>query len=332
MSDVMNNRGKMLAARAFAPGDIRCVEVPVPVPGPGEMLVSTESASICGSDLHMALLGWAISKWPAPAGHPGHEAAGIVVESLSPRFKPGDRVLTAPHIWNSLCFAEYQAIDEAHVSPLPSNMPFDHATMAQQLGTVIYAAKRLTHVEGAVCAVVGQGSAGLFWNYVLKRQGAASVIEVEPLAHRRSVGMLYGADLAVDPASDQVLETVMDSTGGQGADIVVEAVGKADTLSSAFDLVRDEGQVVLFGLPETDAEVPFRYGSFFRKRATAFTVFGSQDEPGQSSYMTALEWIARGEIDPAPILTHTLPIEQVGRAFAMADARENGVVKVSLSF
>ena len=322
----------MLAAQAFAVGEVRCVEAPVPTPGSGELLVKTESASICGSDLHMALLGWGISSWPAPPGHPGHEAAGTVVESRGHRFKPGDRILTAPRIWDSRCFAEYQNIDEAYVTPLPDDVGFDNATMAQQLGTVIYAGRRLTGVEGAVCVVMGQGSAGLFWNYVLKRNGAARVITVEPVEHRRSLGSFYGSDEGIDPGVDGWTEAVMDATGGMGADIVVEAVGKAETLSATFDLVRDEGLVMLFGLPETDAGVPFPYGTFFRKRVRAFSTFGSQDEPGQPCYVEALNWIARGEIDPGPIVSHILPIEQVGRALELADTREDGVIKVSLSF
>ncbi len=328
----MSNNRTMLAAQAFAAGEVRCVEAPVPTPGQDELLVKTESASICGSDLHMALLGWGISSWPAPPGHPGHEGAGTVIESRSSRYVPGDRVLTAPRIWDSRCFAEFQNIGEAYVTPLPDDVSFEHATMAQQLGTVIYAVRRLPGVDGAVCVVLGQGSAGLFWNYVLKRHGAAKVISVEPVEHRRALGPFYGSDLAIDPDEDQVLDVVADSTDGLGADIVVEAVGKADTLSYSFDLVRDEGLVMLFGLPETDDGVPFPYGTFFRKRVTAFSTFGSQDEPGQPRYVEALEWIARGEIDPGPIVSHILPIDQVGRALELADTREDGVIKVSLSF
>ena len=302
----------MLAAQAFAVGEVRCVEAPMPTPQPGELLVKTESASICGSDLHMALLGWGIPSWPAPPGHPGHEGAGTVVESRGSRFKPGDRILTAPRIWDSRCFAEYQNIDEAYVTPLPDDVSFEYATMAQQLGTVIYAGRRLTGVEGAVCVVMGQGSAGLFWNYVLKRNGAARVITVEPVEHRRSLGPFYGSDEGIDPGVAGWTEAVLDATGGMGADIVVEAVGKAETLSSAFDLVRDEGLVMLFGLPETDAGVPFPYGTFFRKRVRAFSTFGSQDEPGQPCYVEALDWIARGEIDTGPIVSHTLPSTRWG--------------------
>ena len=171
--EVMTNHKTMLAAQAFSQGDIRCVEVAVPQPGPGELLVRTESASICGSDLHMALLGWGIPSWPAPPGHPGHEAAGTVVESRGRRFKPGDRVLTAPRIWDSRCFAEFQNIDEAYVTPLPDDVAFEYATMAQQLGTVIYAARRLTGRSG--CSVRGCGD----------RVRPGAVLELRPQEKRR---------------------------------------------------------------------------------------------------------------------------------------------------
>ncbi len=322
----------MLAAQAFAPGEVRCVEVAVPTPGDGDLLVRTEVASICGSDLHMAGMGWGIREWPAPPGHPGHEGAGVVVESRSPHYEPGDRVLTAPAIWDARCFAQYQSIDDAHVTSLPDDVPFGQATIAQQLGTVIYAARRLRDVDGAACVVVGQGSAGLFWDFLLKRLGAATVVAVEPVAHRRMLSAAYGAGHAVDPSGESAFEAVMELTGGMGADIVIESVGKAETLNSVFDLVRIEGQVVLFGLPETDDGVPFNYGTVFRKRVVAHTVFGSQDEPGQPCYVQALDWIARGEIDVTPVTSHTVPIGQVDRALQMAGAREDGVVKVGLSF
>ncbi len=322
----------MPAVQALAPGDLRCIEAKTPEPAPGEALVQTAVASICGSDLHMAGLGWGIPRWPAPPGHPGHEAAGTVIQSRTPRYRPGDRVLTAPHIWNAKCFARYQAIDDAHLTPIPHGLPFRQAAMAQQLGTVIYAARRLENVQGAACAVVGQGSAGLFWNYMLNRLGAATVIALEPVEHRRSLASTYAADHALDPADPSAAESLMDLTRGRGADIVVEAVGKAETLSSAFDLVRDEGQVMLFGLPETDDEVPFRFGAFFRKRATAHTAFGSQEEPGQPCYVQALNWIARGEIDVKPIASHTLPVEHVQRAFQIARSKDDRAVKVALSF
>ena len=231
--------------------------------------------------------------FPAMSGHPGHEAVGEIIESLSEEFVAGDIVLTTPHIWNSRCFADYQVVDDAHVLKLELNVDIDTVTLAQQLGTVVYAAKRLpSSLKGQTCLVIGQGSAGLFWDFILKNLGAEKIISIEPLAWRRELGLTYGVDETIDVTGAGATEAVRDLTDGVGADLVIEAVGTTSTLSQAFHLVRNEGRVVLFGLPESDEPVPFDYSQMFKSRADVFTVLGSQDEPGLTKSKTLRECLA----------------------------------------
>lgn len=326
-------QGKMRAAIAIARGVIRCEEVDMPRIQDGEVLVRTLAASICGSDLHMINSGWGMHAFPAMAGHTGHEAAGRVVESRSDKFSEGDIVLTVPFIWDSRCFADYQAVDDMHLLKLDPGIDMDSITLAQQLGTVVYAAKRLpASLEGQTCVVVGQGSAGLFWDFILKQLGAEKIISIEPLAWRRELGLSYGVDEAIDVTGDAVMDVVKEMTGGAGADLVVEAVGSTQTLSQAFHLVRSEGKVVLFGLPESEEPVPFDYSQMFKIRADAFTVLGSQDEPGLTSYVEAVSLISSGEIDVEPIISHRVNISEIDRAFHIADKRLDGAVKVGITF
>lgn len=323
----------MRAAIAVERGVVRCDQVEVPHPKAGEVLVRTRAASICGSDLHMVNTGWAMHAFPAMAGHPGHEAVGEVVESKSDRFSAGDIVLTTPHIWNSRCFADYQVVDDAHVLKLDPGVDLDTVTLAQQLGTVVYAAKRLPNtLEGQSCLVVGQGSAGLFWDFTLKDLGAEKIISIEPLEWRRELGVSYGVDQSIDVIGDAAVEAVKDLTNGAGADLVIEAVGTTPTLSQAFHLVRNEGQVVLFGLPESEDPVPFDYSQMFKSRADVFTVLGSQDEPGLKSYREAARLISSGELDVEPIISHRVNISEIDRAFSIANERIDGAVKVGITF
>ncbi len=298
----------------------------------GDALVRYEVASICGSDLHIVNLGWNVDSWPAPPGYPGHEGVGIVVDSRGTRFGPGDRVLAVPHIWNSFGFAQYQAVDDPHLLPLPADGDAAELSLVQQLGTVIFAAKRLPELTGETVVVMGQGSAGLFWDYVLRKRGAGRIIAIDPVVHRLEAGRRYGVDDVIDKTGEGAEDAVMDLTGGSGADLVIEAVGSTETLNQAFRLVRQEGQVVLFGLPEKVGPVPFDYDAWFRKRASAYTRLGSQDEPGLASYREALDWITGGKIDVSAVVTHTFPGEEVQRAFDLAAARSDGVVKVALRF
>jgi L-iditol 2-dehydrogenase len=281
----------------------------------------------------MVNTGWAMRKFPAMAGHPGHEAVGHVIESRSKRFTVGDIVLTTPHIWNSRCFADYQVVDDSHVLKLDADVELDTVTLAQQLGTVVYAAKRLpASLAGQTCLVVGQGSAGLFWDFTLRKLGAEKIISIEPLSWRRELGESYGVDQTIDVTGDAAVANVKDLTNGIGADLVIEAVGTTPTLSQAFHLVRDEGQVVLFGLPESEDPVPFDYSQMFKSRADVFTVLGSQDEPGLTSYMEAARLISSGEIDVGPIISHRVNISEIDRAFRLANDRVDGAVKIGITF
>ena len=323
----------MRAAVAADLGIIKCEEVQVPSIDRNEVLVRTLAASICGSDLHMLDTGWAMHAFPAMAGHPGHEAMGQVVQSRSDRISEGDLVLTTPHIWNSRCFADYQAVDDAHVLKLSPGVDVDIITLAQQLGTVVYAAKRLpVNLQGQSCLVIGQGSAGLFWDFQLNLLGAEKIISIEPLSWRRELGLSYGVDQVIDIVGDGAVDAVKDMTDGLGADLVIEAVGSTETLSQAFHFVRDEGNVVLFGLPESEGPVPFDYSQMFKSRANAFTVLGSQDEKGLKSYVEAVRLISSGQIDVNPIISHRVNIADIDSAFEVARGRVDGAVKIGVTF
>ena len=333
---------RMRAAQVFGAGDIRCVDgIPMPEPSDEEALVKTSMASICGSDLHMAGMGWQMPDFPAPAGHPGHEAVGVVVtpprsypeDCWGDTVQPGDFVLTVPHIWDSLCFAEYMKVHSNHILKLPIGVPTEHLLMTQQLGTVLFATRRLPQsLAGKTCAVLGQGSAGLFWDFALKQRGASRVIAIEPVDHRRELAPRFGADDVIGLTGDGATEAVMELTDGIGADIVIEAVGSTPTLSQAFHIVRDEGLCVLFGLPDSNDPVPFDYTEMFKKRANAYSILGAQVEPGLRTFRRALRLIAEGEIDMSPIVTHIRDVNSIGEAFELAKRRDDGVVKVGITF
>ena len=112
--------------------------------------------------------------FPLPHGYPGHEGIGYVVESSVEDFVKGDLVLTVPNIYESKTFAGYQLIDPKFLLKMPDGVPIPHLLMAQQLGTVVFGARKLPEVLGKTVVVVGQGSVGLFHDFMLRRLGAFS--------------------------------------------------------------------------------------------------------------------------------------------------------------
>jgi threonine dehydrogenase-like Zn-dependent dehydrogenase len=315
--------------------DIQCVETPIPEIGDNQVLVKTHMASICGSDLHVVCFGAGLrNPLPCKHGYPGHEGIGEIVASNHPNVTVGQRVLCFPDASVSEGFSEYQRMDGRYVLPLPETTVSDaELLMAQQLGTVIFAARqRPVDVVGRTILVLGQGSAGLFWTYWLKRNGAARVIAADLSDTRLAVSTAYGADVTLNVGEVDIFEAIEELTG-EGPDYVVEAVGRKETLFQSIDLVRPDGDLMWFGLPDTDDSVQISFAKFFRKRLTASSTYGAQQEGDSLSFKAALDLISGGHIDVTPLLSHIYPIEEITTAFSVAnDPVPEGALKVSLTF
>ena len=172
---------RMAAAVVRELGRVECECVPALEPEAGRVLVRTCLASICGSDLHIAYQGWSVTELPLPPGRPGHEGVGEVVDGGGTGFETGQIVLTVPNIHDSATFAEYQLLHPGNLVALPDTKPLTHLLMAQQLGTVIFGCRRLPPLAGRTVVVIGQGSVGLFHDFILRRLGAEAY-------HRRRSG------------------------------------------------------------------------------------------------------------------------------------------------
>src|ERR1700761_1084605 len=303
----------MKAARWIGLGRVECEDVPVPPVADGEILVRTVYASICGSDLHEVF--FATPPPSMPAGHPGHESVGEVAESRCPGFAPGDCVLTVPHAADGRCLSEFQALPGSACVRL---------LMAQQLGTVVYALRRHPlDLVGRDAAVIGQGSAGAFFTFLLKRAGVARVLVSDKSPARLAYSRKVGADLTVDVGTGDAgtgdfRSAVLEATGGRGADVVVEAVGSRETFPLSVELAAPGATLVWFGLPEGTGNYPFSFPDFFRRGLTAYSNFGAQGEPGLESFRDAVRLIEDGAIDVSPLLSRLLPIERVDEAFRIA--------------
>ena len=321
----------MKAARWVDLGRVVCADAPEPSVADGEILVRTLYASICGSDLHVVYGG--APPRPAAAGYPGHESVGEVVESRCPGFEPGDLVLTVPFAVDGRCLAEFQVLPGAACVRLEGTVPLSQVLMAQQLGTVIWALRcHPLDVIGKDVAVIGQGSAGAFFTFLLKRAGAARVLVSDKSPARLAYARKLGADLVVDAGTDDFRSAVLAATGGQGAGVVVEAVGSRETFPLSLELAAPRATIVWFGLPEGTGDYPISFHDFFRRGLTAYSNLPAQGEPGLESFRYAVRLITDGAIDVAPLLSHTLPIERIDEAFRLAHDRSDNALKVSIKF
>ena len=319
----------MRAVQVIAPGQAIFIETPKPALKPGHALVRTRRLSLCGSDIHMIYHALR-HKYPFPPGTSGHEMVGVV-EAVDPPdgpIRPGDIALTL--VMGHRSMAEYYLAPLEHVLPLPHGKPIEHLLQAQQLGTVIYASKRLPNLLDQTVAVIGQGSAGLWFNLIARRMGAKHVIGIDLQAHRLALSSLYGATHTVHNRETDATQAVAELTGGRMADVVIEAAGEISAIHLAVDLARTFGYVLFFGVPRTDGlpDIPFPYERFFQKCLQAQAVVNAMEEPNQSSSRLALDLIAAGIADPGPMLTHHFPFDQVMDAYELQRTPDEGALKI----
>ena len=306
----------MRAGVLVAPGRFEVVDAADPSPTPGQVLVRTHRASICGSDLHVVYDGFHQHDFPAPPGYPGHEGVGVVVGT-------GRRVLTAPVPTEAGCFAELQAVAAESVLPLPDGADMDRMLLAQQLGTVLFAGRRfLKGVTPGIAVVIGAGSAGTFFVQVLKRAGFREIIVSDLEPHRLDVARELGATATVHAPRESI--------GEAGADLVIEAAGYDQTRAEAITAAAPGARVGLFGFPESQGLAPFPFDLAFRKSLTIQTSVGTQSEPGLRSFREAIEGIAAGVYEVDYMLAPTYPVERIQEAMEAARARRG--VKVSITF
>jgi L-iditol 2-dehydrogenase len=321
----------MRAAYMPEAGKIMVGEFPEPVAhNDGEVVVRMEMASICGSDVHNVFDGFHNPAMLGKPGYPGHEGIGTVAESRSPHFTPGDRVLTVPRGPLGACFAEYQLIPDTYLVPVPQEADPARALMAQQYGTALYAMRTFWPEEGRAketCAIIGAGSAGLFFLQLAKRLGFQQII-VSDLNHDRlAVAARLGADAVVHAPEKSIVEVVANMTNGAGADLVIEAAGYDQCRADAIAAVRLMGVVGYFGFPEQLGDAPFPQYAAFRKVARIQWAGATQAEPGLRSFHEAVREIHEGKIEVDYCLGDQYRLEDLPRIMQIAREHGHGKVK-----
>lgn len=279
----------MKALRYHARHDMRLDDIAEPQTLPGTVKISVDWCGICGSDLHEYLEG--PINMPSP-GHPdpltgeeppvvlGHEFAGVVTEVGRgvTHLKEGDRVAVEPYHTCGDCPA--CSTNSYNLCPslgfiglagggggfsefvvVPAERAFTLGELSTELGALIEPLAVGLHAvglsgarPGQTAVVFGAGPIGLMTMINLRAAGVDCIIAVEPAAARSAKAIAAGADVVFNPRDVDVVEAVMELTGGIGADIAMECAGISVALGQAALAVRKGGRIVnvaLWGKPAT---------------------------------------------------------------------------------
>jgi threonine dehydrogenase-like Zn-dependent dehydrogenase len=313
----------MRAVQISRPEQVDVIDVPRPSAGEGEVLVSMERLSICGSDMRY-YRSPNPDDFPMPPAYPFHECAGTVVESREKKFDVGDRVIVLTP--DRKGGADYVAARPERLVKVPGDRDLSIWLMAQPLGTVLYPCQSL-NVLGRSVVVLGQGPIGLTFTQILAGMRPLELIAVDVLDYRLEVARELGATVVVNSARDDIRDVVRSLTHGTGADVVIESAGRVETINAALDAVRFRGTVSSFGQPVTDP-ISFNYKVFSRKEINLFPTITHARPDLTEGVALGVELIAKGIIDPAWMVTHRLPFEDVAKAFEIYATQADNSLKV----
>lgn len=326
-------------------------DLPAPVPGTDEILVRVVACGICGSDVH----GYdGTSGRRIPPIVMGHEAAGVVaaVGGGVSKFKPGDRVTFDSTVYCGQCefclqgeinlcnnrqvvgvscgdyrragaFAEYVVVPQRISYHLPEGLEFHEAAMLEAVSVALHAVRVSEMKGGETALVIGAGMIGLLTLQAAKAAGASQVLiaDIDPTRLERAEKL--GADATLLLSGSELVQEILRRTGGRGVDLVLEAVGRDETISASIASVRKGGTVTLIGNISPQVKIPLQVVVSRQIRLQ-----GSCASSGE--YPEAMELLANGKIKVKSLITAVAPLSDGPQWFARLHAGEPNLMKVVL--
>jgi 2-desacetyl-2-hydroxyethyl bacteriochlorophyllide A dehydrogenase len=336
-----------------APGEVQVDEVAEPeLLAPDDAIVRIEASGICGSDLHIYHGRVRIE----PGFVIGHEFVGEVIAAGDEvtRVSVGDRVLGTYATACGKCFfcrrEEFHKCDEArvygHGATLGSlqgaqaeQVLVPHANLALRrvpeglsdevalfagdvLGTAFHAVDSRPLAQGEMAAILGMGPVGLCAVQTAKAAGASEVVAIDMVEDRLRMAESFGAT-PVHLTEQDPRGEVKRLTEGRGVDLAVDAVGHPEALDLALRLARKAGTVSATGVYAERVEV--HMGVLWIKAITLTS--------GHANVIKhldrVLELLSSGELDPSPLVTHHMKLDEAPEAYRVYDNRE--ALKIVLS-
>ena len=318
---------RMRAAVVTGPGEIRIDEVALPEPGPGQVRVRLEGCGVCASNLTP----WEGPEWmqfPTDPGALGHEGWGMIdaVGEGVTGLAVGDRVAAL----SFRSYADHDIAEARAVVKLPASLagrPFP----GEPLGCAMNIFRRSDIEAGQSVAIIGIGFLGALLTQLATDAGAR-VIAISRRPFSLDVARRFGAAETI-PMEDHhaIIQRVGELTGGRYCDRVIEAVGKQWPLDLAGELVREGGKLIVAGYHQ-DGPRQVNMQMWNWKGIDVVNAHERDPEVAMQGIRAAVDAVASGRLDPAPLYTHRYRLEDLGRALDDTRDKPAGFVKALVEF
>ncbi len=250
------------------------------------------------------------------------QGKGLMPDGTS-RFSLGKE--TIYHYMGTSTFANHTVLPEIAVAKVREDAPFDKICyigcgVTTGIGAVVNTAK----VEpGANCVVFGLGGIGLNVVQGLRMVGADKIVGVDVNPRRRELAEAFGMTHFVNPTEVQgdLVPYLVDLTSG-GADYSFECIGKVDVMRQALECChKGWGESIIIGVAGAGEEISTRPFQLVTGRVWRGSAFGGAK--GRTDVPRIVDWYMDGKIQIDPMITHTMPLEDINKAFDLMHAGES---------
>jgi L-iditol 2-dehydrogenase len=342
-------RTTMRSAILVEPKRIELRSVPMPQPPSGAIVVRVRAALTDGTDLKAYRRGHPQMPMPTPFGHEFSGDIAAVGEGVT-KFRAGDAVMSVHSApcgacyWcerreEELCesvmgtkilgaYAEYIEIPhhivEQNCYKKPEALSYACAAFLEPLSCVVHSLDFAGISAGSTVAVLGDGGFGLLHAALLAQLGMRTIL-VGRHDERLQLGRDFGVAHLVDARSEDVAQRVRELTDGRGTDALIECTGRPEVWEAAPVMVRRGGTVSFFGgLPST-SRVSFLAARMHYDEVRLVSPFHFTPRAVRRAY----DLLATRAIDPAPLVTATVPLDRIADVFERLDAGEG--IKFAIS-
>ncbi len=332
----------MLAARMYGVNDVRLENVETPEPKKGEILLQVKAAAVCGTDVRMITNG---SKG-IDEDNPrilGHEVAGVIAKLGEDvvGYTVGQRVAIAPNMGCGICpqcvsgnshlcptykalginidgaFAEYCIIPEAavrsgNVCVLEDNISFIEGAVNEPLSCVCNGFEHADIHPGDNVLVIGAGPIGIMHCALALMAGGKVYLNDISADRLNEAKSIYPQ---INLIYDNLEETVMTETKGLGMDAIITACPVPAIQTKAVELAAIGGRVIFFGgVPQNAGNTPINTNIIHYKQL----IISGTTRASLTQYRKTLKFISNGILNVKPLVTETLPLENIAEGIEKA--------------
>ncbi|MCL1796560.1 MAG: zinc-dependent alcohol dehydrogenase family protein [Clostridia bacterium] len=338
----------MKAAVYWGKNDLRLLDIPVPEVGDRDVLVKIKYCGVCGTDVHIFHGDGGAA--PVPEGTViGHEFSGVVAGAGKGvvGLKAGDRVTVNPNHFCGACyfcqngkehfctsmkgygttynggFAEYVAVPDRLVFPLPEGLSFEAGSQSETLSCCLNGIDLCRLRTGANVFIIGAGPIGLMMLQLAKMSGAGKIVVSELVQEKRALAMKLGADVTFDPRQQEIGEVL--AREFVNVDCIIEAAGTKHTTEQAIRYAGNTCTVMLFGLVAPDTEIVVKPFSIFQRELTITSSFINP-----YTFTRAVRILGARKVVMDDIITDIVPLEQIRRVFTEERYRKCGKILIAM--